>query len=61
LRSNSLRRPIDTVDDRLLSWIENNVLTENVVLETLAIVRRRLRRANRQREHGAARPRSAGG
>jgi hypothetical protein len=40
--SNSLRRPVDTVDDRVLAWIEQNVLTESVVLETLAIMRRRL-------------------
>src|SRR6266516_4772024 len=33
--SKSLRGPVDTVDDRVLTWIENNVLTENVVLETL--------------------------
>ena len=39
---NSLRRPVDTVDDRVLTWIEKNVLTENLVLETLGIVRRRL-------------------
>lgn len=40
--SNSRRRPIDVVDDSVLTWVEANVLRESVVLEVLADVRRRL-------------------
>jgi DNA invertase Pin-like site-specific DNA recombinase len=40
--SNTLRRPVATVDAALIDWIQANVLTESLVLSTLREVRRRL-------------------
>lgn len=45
--SNSVRRPADVVEDGVLEWIRERVLREEVIIETLAEVRQRLReRAN---------------
>ncbi len=39
---NKLRRPVDAVNRMVVDWINANVLTEGLVLETLTEVRRRL-------------------
>lgn len=39
---NSLRRPVEGVDEAVVKWVEQNVLREGIVLETIAEVRRRL-------------------
>lgn len=45
--TNKLRRPVDAMDAAVISWIERNVLTEDVVLEVLEEIGARL--AQRQR------------
>ena len=40
--SNSLRRPVEAVDEAVVGWLKANVLTEEVVAATLREVRRRL-------------------
>lgn len=40
--TNSLRSPMDEVDDACIAWIRDNILTERVVLAVLNEVRRRL-------------------
>jgi DNA invertase Pin-like site-specific DNA recombinase len=39
---NKLRRPVDAVNRMVVDWINGNVLSEHLVLETLTEVRRRL-------------------
>ena len=39
---NRLRRPVDSVDQAVVDWIQENVLTEEVIAATLREVRRRL-------------------
>jgi site-specific DNA recombinase len=39
---NTVRRPVESVDGTVLSWIREHVLTEELLLETLREVRRRL-------------------
>lgn len=38
--SNTLRRPIDTVDAAVIAWVEEHVLREDMILDVLAEVRR---------------------
>lgn len=38
----ALRRPVEEIDERLLSWIETNLLQERIVERVLAEVRRRI-------------------
>lgn len=40
--ANSLRRPADVVDAAVIDWVEQNLLREQVILEAIAEVRRRL-------------------
>jgi site-specific DNA recombinase len=39
---NRMRRPVEEVHATLLDWIQKNVLTESVMIETLKVLRRRL-------------------
>lgn len=40
--ANKMRRPVEPIDSAVIDWIQSNVLTEQVVIEVLAIVRKRL-------------------
>lgn len=45
---NTLRRPVDAVDEAVVGWLKDNVLSEALVLETLREVRRRLTERSRE-------------
>ncbi len=38
----SLRRPVESIDKAVLDWIRNNVLTENVLMRTMDLLRQTL-------------------
>ena len=40
--ANTVRRPVESVDEAVVGWVRENVLTEALILETLREVRRRL-------------------
>lgn len=40
--TNTVRRPVTAIDDAVVSWIKQHVLTEALIVETLREVRRRL-------------------
>ena len=40
--TNTLRRPVAAVDEAIISWIQQHVLTEGLIIETLKEVRRRI-------------------
>ena len=41
--SNTLRRPVETINEAVTSWVRRHVLTEETIVEALKEVRRRLR------------------
>ncbi len=45
--ANTARRPVTSVNDAVVHWVEQNVLSEDVVLEALRIVRNRLQERTR--------------
>lgn len=53
--SNTLRRPVETTDEAIIAWIEEHVLREDLILDVLAEVRRRL--ADRVKTQDAELPR----
>lgn len=55
--SNTLRRPVATTDEAVIAWIEEHVLREDLILDVLAEVRRRL--ADRVKTQDAELPRLA--
>lgn len=52
--TNTLRRPVATVDEAVLSWMKQHVLTEELIIETLKEVRRRI--ADRSKASGSEIP-----
>lgn len=53
--SNRFRRPVETTDEAVIAWIEDHVLREDLILDVLAEVRRRL--AQRAQTQDAELPR----
>jgi chromosome segregation ATPase len=48
--ANSLRRPVEEVDARIIEWIKANILQEGVVKRVLAEVRRRIAKQSEMRD-----------
>ena len=44
---NSLRRPVESIDAAVIGWVEQNVLRDQIILETIAEGRRRLSSSER--------------
>ena len=48
--NNTLRRPVNSVDETVVCWIKKNILSEKVIVATLEVIRSRLRQRSRSED-----------